>query len=246
MRKESSVSIQAMAGKHFCGCFLTVLRSYFERNVHAASRANVTGTSRSPSSSFNNLQSTLATANRCCRDANPLLCATSSMRFGYLLVNRVVTTLKFSCYLNLTRICFIMPTITPIDLSLKALTSRASWIRDVCDPRIARGGPVAMDPDDALTLHDLFKALQINPLSLATIRASRIHFAVLCVAGMATRWPAKLVDECDNVIELWEKKYGPLKKIAPPLYSPGARLWQVVDATDLSREVRNKLRFRHR
>lgn len=118
-----------------------------------------------------------------------------------------------------------------------ALRASASWIRDVLDPKIARDGPEVMCPDEVLTLHELFLKLQHADINLATLKYSRIHYAVLDVAGKATRWPAKLIDACDNLIDYWTAKFGPLANIRPYLYGPGGRLMGVASVADVTRSV---------
>lgn len=88
----------------------------------------------------------------------------------------------------------------PTSLSLHNLKQTAAWVRDCLDPMIAREGPNAMHPEDVLLLHDLFQDLQKYPLDRDVVATSRIHRAVAEVSGKATRWPFKLVDECDKVV----------------------------------------------
>lgn len=121
---------------------------------------------------------------------------------------------------------------------LKSLTH---WIRDELDPIVAREGPLALTPDDVLKLHDMFTSFAHDPhdagISLATLRFSRMHQAVLDVASKATRWPGRLIDLCDDVIEVWEDLWGPLKDIPLLLYDEGGRLWHVVQPGYFSNEV---------
>jgi len=111
----------------------------------------------------------------------------------------------------------------------------AAWIRDTLDPLIAREGPDIMHPDDVLTLHELFVALQHSPdISATTLRATRIHRAVMEVAGKATRRPGRLADECDKV--LW------IARSTPALYCRGGRLETVAGVGDVTRAVSFKKR----
>lgn len=125
------------------------------------------------------------------------------------------------------------------------LRQRASWIRDGLDPRIARDGPDCMHPDDVLTLHELFVGLQEADLSISTLRYSRIHVAILEVSGKATRWPKRLAEECDKVVEVWTKKYGKLSDIRPRLFKPDGRLYGVCTGRELTRDVSALLRHEH-
>ncbi|KAF2104593.1 hypothetical protein NA57DRAFT_70799 [Rhizodiscina lignyota] len=124
----------------------------------------------------------------------------------------------------------------PSMISPEALQNTASWIRDTLDPLIAREGPDIMWPDDCLALQELFQNLQFFPLSKNVIAVTRIHNAVREIAGKATRWPHRLADACDNVIELWERIHGSLEAIRPPLYERGGRLWKISAISDLTRD----------
>ncbi|KAF2087127.1 hypothetical protein K490DRAFT_57197 [Saccharata proteae CBS 121410] len=123
-----------------------------------------------------------------------------------------------------------------VDLGREALRARAAWIRDVLDPRIARDGPDIMQPDDVLTLHELFVALEKTELGIGTLRYARIHRAVMEVSGKATRWPKRLAEECDRIIDVWERKYGKLTEIKPMLFAPGGRLHGICAGTELTRD----------
>jgi hypothetical protein len=79
--------------------------------------------------------------------------------------------------------------------------------------------------------------------SLAAMRFSRIHFAVLEISGKATRWPRRLADECDDIRRVWENAHGPLINIRPCLYGPGGRLWKISAQKDLTREAMTDLRI---
>lgn len=116
------------------------------------------------------------------------------------------------------------------------LRKRATWIRDVLDPIIARDGPDTMHPNDVLVLHELFTKLQRCESTRWTLRFSRIHYAVSEVAGKATRWPSRLADECDKLVRRWENQYGPLRELRPVLYHLGGRLYGVSTPQDLTRE----------
>lgn len=93
----------------------------------------------------------------------------------------------------------LLSAVLPESMRPEALRYTAAWIRDSLDPVIAREGPEVMWPDDCLKLQELFQNLQIYPLDKSVMSATRIHNAVLEVAGKATRWPHRLADECDKV-----------------------------------------------
>ena len=121
---------------------------------------------------------------------------------------------------------------------LKILARR---IRDNLDPLVAREGPQFLTPDDVLDLHDKFTAFANNPLgvgiSLSSLKYSRIHRAILDIARKASRWPGRLIDLCDKVIEVWEGLWGPLVDIQPLLYNEGGRLWHVMKPGYYTHEV---------
>lgn len=116
------------------------------------------------------------------------------------------------------------------------LRTRARWIRDELDPIVARDGPDIMHPDDVLDLDEFFRHLQVCSIALQTVRYSRIHLAVLEIAGRATRWPHRLINRCDVLIEKWEDQFGKLEELGTPLYEVGGRLHGVAKQEDLSRE----------
>lgn len=122
-------------------------------------------------------------------------------------------------------------------LQLTSLRWTASWIRDDLDPLVARDGANALHPDDVLMLHSLLLDLQKHPLSVHVLRFSRIYLAVREMCGKATRWPRKIIDEADRLIEQWEARYGPLRNIRTPLYEEGGRLFGICDANDIERQV---------
>ncbi|KAK8177750.1 hypothetical protein IWX90DRAFT_492879, partial [Phyllosticta citrichinensis] len=123
------------------------------------------------------------------------------------------------------------------DLSKEALRERASWIRDVLDPQIARDGPEVMSPDDVLTLHELFQALlDVEQLSLSVLRYSRIHMAVMDVCGKATRWPKKLAEGCDHVVDVWTERFGRLTDVRPRLCKSEGRLNGICTGLEMTRD----------
>jgi hypothetical protein len=122
-------------------------------------------------------------------------------------------------------------------LSLTYLRETASWIRDVLEPLVARDGPHSLDSNDVLNLHSLLLDLQIEAIPIHVLRYSRIYLAVREIHGKATRWPGRLVDEADKVVERWEENVGPLRTIRTPLYEKGGRLHGICYPTDLDREV---------
>ncbi|KAF1979995.1 hypothetical protein BU23DRAFT_594360 [Bimuria novae-zelandiae CBS 107.79] len=112
-----------------------------------------------------------------------------------------------------------------LDLSRPRLKQIAHWIRDELDPVVAREGPDLLRADDLLTLHDIFQALMTSSsITSGDLRAAGIHRAVMEIAGMATRWPGRLADDCDRLIEIWTAKYGRLEDLHPFLYGRGGRL----------------------
>jgi hypothetical protein len=125
-----------------------------------------------------------------------------------------------------------------VDLSRPRLKRIAKWIRDDLDLLIAREGPNVLHPDDVLTLHDTFVALQqATSITVLDLRATGIHRAVQDVAGVATRWPGRLCDDCDVIIALWTDKFGPFSELHPFLYGRGGRLEGIASVAEHTREV---------
>lgn len=100
----------------------------------------------------------------------------------------------------------------------------ASWIRDDLDVLVARDGPESLRADDLLRLNELFTRLQDASVTAPMLRSSRIHRAVIEIAGKATRWPGRLADECDKLVEMWTAKFGILGAIRPDLFGQNGRL----------------------
>jgi hypothetical protein len=126
----------------------------------------------------------------------------------------------------------------PIHLRRNELRAMASKIRDDLDPLIAQNGPTALHPDDALTINNVLMGLQQYRISMYSIRYTRIHLAVEAICGKATRWPSKLADQADLVLEVFIRNYGPIEKIKPLLFNSGGRLYRICKPTDLTKTVR--------
>jgi hypothetical protein len=122
-------------------------------------------------------------------------------------------------------------------LDLQYLKGRVSWIRDDLDPLVARDGPNTLRPDTVILLFKFFEQLRTSYLSLETIRDSRLHLALIDIAGRATRWPIKLIEEAEDVISRWESEWGPLSSIRVNLYDTGGRLHGVSTPEDVHREL---------
>ncbi|KAK5116458.1 hypothetical protein LTR62_008007 [Meristemomyces frigidus] len=108
--------------------------------------------------------------------------------------------------------------------NLDFLRRRARWIRDDLDPRVAREGADALHADELLKLDEFLRRLTLSDSSVDDIRISRIHIAILDIAGHGTRWPARLIDRCDELKAVWQNKCGPLRSLGILLYEPGGRL----------------------
>ncbi|CAO2652402.1 Nn.00g006850.m01.CDS01 [Neocucurbitaria sp. VM-36] len=132
----------------------------------------------------------------------------------------------------------IYPATPPVsDLSRQRLKELARWIRDDLDLLVAREGPHILEPDDVLTLHETFLALRYAQHIVASdLRATGIHRAVQDIAGVATRWPGRLCDDCDKLHSIWTARFGPLGDLHPFLYGRGGRLEGLASATEYSRE----------
>ncbi|KAL6705608.1 hypothetical protein ACN47E_006555 [Coniothyrium glycines] len=123
-------------------------------------------------------------------------------------------------------------------LSRPNLKRMATWIRDELDVLVAREGPDILKPDDVLMLHETFIALrQAETISLTDLRATGIHRAVRDIAGVATRWPGRLCDDCDEIISVWTVKFGPVHDLHPFLYGRGGRLEGIATPAECSREA---------
>ncbi|KAI4846804.1 hypothetical protein E4T44_04863 [Aureobasidium sp. EXF-8845] len=88
-------------------------------------------------------------------------------------------------------------------LDVEYLKNRVSWIRDELDPLVAREGPGSLGPDIVIVLFKFFEQLRTPHLTVEAVRDSRLHFALLTIAGRATRWPIKLIDEAEHIIRTW-------------------------------------------
>jgi hypothetical protein len=123
-------------------------------------------------------------------------------------------------------------------LSRSRLKALSIWVRDELDQLVAREGPNVLRPDDVLILHETFIALyHATEITALDLRATGIHRAVQDIAGVATRWPSRLCDDCDKIIALWTAKFGVLNDLRPFLYGRGGRLEGVSNATEYTQEV---------
>ncbi|KAE8867298.1 hypothetical protein PTNB73_05392 [Pyrenophora teres f. teres] len=128
------------------------------------------------------------------------------------------------------------PPINP-DLSRARLKKIAKWIRDELDLLVAREGPDILRSDDVVTLHETFIALRhTQNITVSDLRATGIHKAVQDLAGVATRWPGRLCDDCDRIIDIWTAKFGSFSDIHPFLYGRGGRLEGISSIHEHSRE----------
>lgn len=111
------------------------------------------------------------------------------------------------------------------DVSRPSLKRLARWIRDDLEILVAREGPGALRPDDVVTLHeDLVALRRSTTITARDLRATGIHKAVKEIAGVATRWPGRLCEECDKIVAVWTDRFGPLDDLHPLLYGRGGRL----------------------
>jgi hypothetical protein len=124
------------------------------------------------------------------------------------------------------------------NLSRSRLKALAKWVRDELDLLVAREGPNVLRPDDVLILHETFIALRLaTNVTALDLRATGIHLAVQDIAGVATRWPGRLCDDCDKIMSIWTAKFGSLKNLHPFMYGRGGRLEGIAGPTEYSREV---------
>lgn len=127
---------------------------------------------------------------------------------------------------------FDVGVITDVD----TLRKRTRWIRDVLDRQISVQGPDVLGADSVITIFQFLDELGRTSLPVETIRHSRIHFALLEIAGRATRWPGKLVDKAEEVMRCWETQHGPLRRLRCPLYEQGGRLHGISSPEDVERD----------
>lgn len=147
----------------------------------------------------------------------------------------------FRRYFSFRTLAVKMSPATPptADLSRPKLKQLSAWIRNDLDAMIAQEGPEKLQADDVLTLHEAFYALRTsNSITALDLRATGIHRAVLEVAGTATRWPRRLVDDCDKIIAVWTSKFGRLQDLHPFMYGRGGRLEGIASIDEFSRGVR--------
>lgn len=104
------------------------------------------------------------------------------------------------------------------------LKAHSQWIRSTLDPLIARDGPEAISVEDALYLDQFLRKLLLVTISVQEIRLSRIHLALLEIAGRSTRWPHRLIERAEAVIKVWEARVGRLAEIGIELLGTGGRL----------------------
>lgn len=131
------------------------------------------------------------------------------------------------------------PTTPPVaELTRPRLRQVASWIRDELDPVIAREGTETLRADDVLILHEVFHSLRASQtITASDLRATGIHRAIMEVAGTATRWPGRLADDCDRILMVWRRKFGPLEHLRPFMYGRGGRLEGIASANEFSKAV---------
>ncbi|KAF9695549.1 hypothetical protein EKO04_006339 [Ascochyta lentis] len=124
------------------------------------------------------------------------------------------------------------------DIPRCKLKQIARWIRDDLDILVAREGPNVLQPDDVVFLHELFVALSRSiTITIEDLRATGIHKAVKDIAGVATRWPGRLCDDCDKIIVLWTSKFGRLDDLHPFLCGRGGRLEGIASVIEYTRQA---------
>lgn len=100
-------------------------------------------------------------------------------------------------------------------ISPEHLIAKSHWIRNTLDLQIAQAGPEALSANDLLEIDSFLRSLlyYAGGLSVATLRSSRIHLAVLDICGRATRWPLKVIERAEAIGQVWESRYGSLSGI---------------------------------
>lgn len=86
---------------------------------------------------------------------------------------------------------------------------------------------------------DLFAKLKSLHVTAEDLQTTRIHKALLLITRAGSKWPEKLVEAADEVVDAWTRTCGPLETLRPDLFGPGGRLDGIVTRRDdLSQHVR--------
>lgn len=125
----------------------------------------------------------------------------------------------------------------PFLISISDIRQNIAWIRDTLDPLVAREGHAVLTPHEVLAVHAFLGRIRIQPFKLETIRQTRLYQMLTLLRGKATRWPRVIIDECDDIIELWTVQYGSMRGLRTPLYEDGGRLFGICKARDVSTSV---------
>lgn len=125
----------------------------------------------------------------------------------------------------------------PFLVSISDIRQNIAWIRDTLDPLVAREGHAVLTPHEVLAVHAFLGRIRIQPFKLETIRQTRLYQMLTLLRGKATRWPRVIIDECDDIIELWTVQYGSMRGLRTPLYEDGGRLFGICKARDVSASV---------
>lgn len=110
------------------------------------------------------------------------------------------------------------------NLTPEALRYWGRWIRDVLAPLLARESHASLSEDNLSAFLIFFADLRYTPVTVDSLRNSRIHSALGHIVEQKVRWPDWIVQEAQELLQDWEKDLGSLRSIKADLWGPGGRL----------------------
>lgn len=110
------------------------------------------------------------------------------------------------------------------NLTPEALRYWGRWIRDVLAPLLARESHTSLSEDNLSAFLTFFADLRYTPVTVDSLRNSRIHSALEHIVEQKMRWPDWIVQEAQELLQDWEKELGSLRSIKADLWGPGGRL----------------------
>jgi hypothetical protein len=120
------------------------------------------------------------------------------------------------------------------------LRAWAQYIRNTLGPQIAFHGPSKLAPSQLASLADFLASIESSPsiITTSSLRTSRLHTAFLKdIVALGTRWPAGLVDQCEDLLYAWTKRFGDLGAIKHDIWGPEGRMHGVEMLTGPGGEV---------
>lgn len=110
------------------------------------------------------------------------------------------------------------------NLTPEALRYWSRWIRDVLSPLLARESHTGMSEDNLSHFLIFLADLRYIPVTVDSLRNSRIHSALGHMIEQKMRWPDWIVQEAQELLQDWEKELGSLRSIKADFWGPGGRL----------------------